>query len=157
MSDGIGDYLRQYTKPCPDCKGRGWIVPRSQTAATCPTCDGAKTVPVATTPKPPESTLFPGPRKEYPVLTAALMYFPHAFAELARCSYLANEQHNPGEPVHWDYTKSVGDGNELLRHLMDALGPNPIDAEGVHHDVKVLWRAAELVERRIRRERGLDK
>lgn len=99
--------------------------------------------------------LFPGDRKAYPVLTGALMYFPFAFAELAKLSARANEQHNPGEPVHWDYSKSIGDGNELVRHLMDSLGPNPIDAEGVHHDVKVLWRAAETVERRIRRERGL--
>lgn len=100
--------------------------------------------------------LFPGNRKDYPVLTGALMYFPFAMAALADCSRRANEQHNPGEPVHWDYAKSIGDGNELLRHLMDSLGPNPVDAEGVNHDVKVLWRAAETVERRIRRERGLE-
>ncbi len=99
--------------------------------------------------------LFPGNRKDYPVLTGALMYFPYAFAELARLSARANEQHNPGEPIHWDYSKSIGDGNETLRHLMDSCGPNPVDAEGVYHDVKVLWRAAETVERRIRRERGI--
>lgn len=101
-------------------------------------------------------TYFPGERKAFPVFTGAVMYFPHAFAALAHCSHVANEQHNSGEPVHWDRSKSVGDGNEMLRHAMEAAGPNPVDADGEYHDVKAAWRALELVERRIRRQRGLD-
>jgi len=92
-------------------------------------------------------TLFPAPdRKEYPLFTGWLRYFPHAHAAASRCSHIANEQHNPGEPVHWDKSKSIGEGNELLRHLLQA---GTRDADGQRHSVKVLWRAAELVEREI--------
>lgn len=94
---------------------------------------------------------FPGNRKEYPIFTGLLMYFPDACAAVARCSYIANEQHNPGEPVHWDKSKSVGEGNELLRHLMQG---GSLDSDGIAHDVKAAWRALELVQRRIEAERG---
>lgn len=95
--------------------------------------------------------LFPGERKEYPVLTGLLMYFPDACAAVARGSLLNNEQHNPGEPMHWAKEKSVGDGNEIARHLMQG---GSLDSDGVRHSVKMAWRALEFLQREIERERA---
>lgn len=90
--------------------------------------------------------MFPGNRKAYPVFTGLLRYFPDACAAVANCSHVANEQHNPGEPLHWARDKSIGEGDELLRHLMQA---GTLDADGIRHSAKVAWRALELLQREI--------
>lgn len=94
----------------------------------------------------PNIPMFPGERKRYPVFTGLLAYFPDACAEVARCSLLANEQHNPGERMHWARAKSVGEGDELVRHLMQC---GTLDSDGVPHTAKVAWRALELLQREI--------
>lgn len=90
--------------------------------------------------------LFPGDRKEYPVFTGAVGYFPNAIAAVANCSKVANDQHNPGEPMHWAFEKSVGEGDQLLRHLMQS---GTFDTDGIRHSAKLAWRALELLEREI--------
>lgn len=106
-------------------------------------------------PFPPSThpTFFPGDRKAYPVFTGLLMYFPDACAAVANCSHVANEQHNPGEPVHWDRSKSIGEGNEVLRHLMDGTR-SPVDNDKVLHYAKAAWRMFELLQRQIEAMRG---
>jgi hypothetical protein len=42
------------------------------------------------------------PRKNYPVATGVLDYFPDALLEIARVSKIGNDQHHPGQPLHWD-------------------------------------------------------
>ena len=44
-------------------------------------------------------------RKDCPIGTGVLDYFPNAFFEIAKVSKIGNDQHNPGEPLHWDKTK----------------------------------------------------
>ena len=39
-------------------------------------------------------------RKDHPVFTGVLMYFPDAIAAVAHVSKLGNDQHNPGQPLH---------------------------------------------------------
>lgn len=92
--------------------------------------------------------LFPGNRKDYPVFTGLLMYFPHACAEVAKCSLRMNEQHNPGEPMHWDKSKSIGTGDETVRHLMDSAHGTPPQGD-VDHAANHAWRALEYLERLI--------
>ena len=46
-------------------------------------------------------------RKTFPMATGLLDYFPDACAEVARISYLGNEKHNPGEPMHHARGKSA--------------------------------------------------
>ena len=77
-------------------------------------------------------------RKETPIYSGVLKYFPLAIAEVARCSRAGNEQHNPGTPLHWDRSKSGDELDALARHLMDA---GTMDTDGILHDVKVAWRA----------------
>jgi len=85
-------------------------------------------------------------RKEYPVFTGLLQYFPDACLEVAHVSFVANEQHNPGQPMHWAREKSIGKGDELVRHLMDK---ETYDTDGLRHRAKAAWRALELLQREL--------
>jgi hypothetical protein len=85
-------------------------------------------------------------RKETPVYSGVLMYFPDAIREIARCSFAGNEQHNPGKPLHWDRAKSGDELDALTRHLMEA---GTIDKDGVRHSTKVAWRALANLQKEI--------
>ena len=82
-------------------------------------------------------------RKETPIFSGLLMYFPDACAAVSRLSYLANEKHNPGEPMHWSKHKSADHADCIVRHLMDARGK---DEFGLHHATAVAWRALALLQ-----------
>ncbi len=58
-------------------------------------------------------------RKEYPLATGLLDYFPDALACIANVSKVGNDQHNPGQPVHWDRNKSMDQGDTLMRCLRE--------------------------------------
>ena len=88
-------------------------------------------------------------RKAIPVHTGFIRYFPRAIAAVAHLSYVANEQHNPGTPVHWDRSKSQDELDALMRHMLDdALGV-PVDTDGVSHKTKVAWRAMADLEKAL--------
>lgn len=75
-------------------------------------------------------------RNEYPMADGLLYYFPAALAWVARCSKAGNDQHNPGEPLHWAMSKSTDHANKIIRHLME-VGTDDVD--GIPHSVKVAW------------------
>lgn len=77
-------------------------------------------------------------RKQTPVYSGFLRYFPDAVQAVARLSFIGNEQHNPGTPMFWDRSKSGDELDALMRHLIDA---GTEDDDGVLHDTKVAWRA----------------
>ncbi len=85
-------------------------------------------------------------RKAVPMFDGLIGYFPNACAYVAHVSQKANDQHNPGEPMHWAADKSVGTGNEIVRHLAERGG---IDSDGLRHTGKVAWRSFELLEREL--------
>lgn len=58
-------------------------------------------------------------RKEYPVYSGCLNYFPDAIAEVCRLSFKANQKHNPGEALHWSKGKSSDHKDCIARHLID--------------------------------------
>lgn len=58
-------------------------------------------------------------RKDIPLLSGCLRYFPAALAGVARWSRIGNAKHNPGQPLHWARGKSGDHGDCILRHLMD--------------------------------------
>jgi hypothetical protein len=83
-------------------------------------------------------------RKNTPIYSGVLKYFPRAIAEISRLSRDANEKHNPGEPMHWAREKSNDHPDCLMRHLLDA---GTIDPEDNHrHTTKVAWRALAMLE-----------
>ena len=77
-------------------------------------------------------------RKNIPLAAGCFDYFPAALAAVAELSRVANEQHNPGQPMHWARGKSADHIDCLLRHLVDR---GSRDTDGVLHDTKVAWRA----------------
>lgn len=89
-------------------------------------------------------------RKEKPVYTGVLKYFPDAILEVARCSFIGQEQHNPDKPLHWDRSKSGDELDALSRHLLDA---GTIDTDGVRHSAKVAWRALANLQKEIENEK----
>lgn len=83
-------------------------------------------------------------RKETPIATGWLKYFPRAHAYGARISVLGNEKHNPGEPLHWAEGKSMDHPDCIARHLIEA---DTFDTDdGALHAGKLLWRAAANLE-----------
>ena len=85
-------------------------------------------------------------RKDTPIFSGVIRYFPLALAEVARCSKAGNDQHNPGSELHWDRAKSGDELDALARHLMDA---GKVDDDGVLHSAKVAWRALANLEKEL--------
>jgi hypothetical protein len=75
-----------------------------------------------------------------------LDYFPDALLAVADVSRVGNEQHHPGEPLHWDKSKSTDEADALLRHLLDR---GKTDTDGLRHTAKVAWRALALLQREL--------
>jgi hypothetical protein len=90
-------------------------------------------------------------RKHVPLWRGLFLYFPDAIAAVANLSWVANEQHNPGEPLHWAREKSTDHEDCLLRHLLE-LGT--IDTDGVRHAAKVAWRALAILQLEIEKEKA---
>jgi dATP/dGTP diphosphohydrolase len=83
-------------------------------------------------------------RKEVPICTGVLDYFPKALAAVARLSKKGNDKHNPGQPLHWSRDKSTDHADCLIRHQLDR---GKIDPEtGLLHEVMVAWRALAQLE-----------
>jgi hypothetical protein len=88
-------------------------------------------------------------RKALPIASGVLDYFPDALAEVARVSKIGNDQHNPGQPLHWDKSKSTDEGDALIRHFLER---GKKDSDGARHSAKVAWRALALLQREIEYE-----
>lgn len=82
-------------------------------------------------------------RKNLPLCTGVLDYFPDAIAAVAATSKAGNDQHNPGQPLHWAKEKSTDHADCILRHLVDR---GTLDTDGIRHSAKVAWRALALLQ-----------
>lgn len=92
----------------------------------------------------------PDERKRLPITTGVLDYFPDAIAEVARVSVVGNDQHNPGEPLHWAREKSTDQADCIGRHLLQR---GTRDTDGCRHSAKLAWRALALLQEEIERDR----
>lgn len=88
-------------------------------------------------------------RKGVPIYSGFVVYFPDGMQAVAMLSFDANEQHNPGEPVHWAKEKSTDEKDALMRHLVDplAVGGDVYDTDGHLHATKKAWRAMADLQR----------
>jgi hypothetical protein len=91
-------------------------------------------------------------RKALPITTGVLDYFPDALAAVAEVSVIGNNQHNPGQPLHWAKEKSTDHADCIIRHLMER---GTRDADGARHSAKLAWRALALLQIEIEREAGI--
>lgn len=85
-------------------------------------------------------------RKDTPVYSGVLKYFPLALQEVAKVSKVGNDQHNLGKALHWDRSKSTDELDALTRHLLDA---GKLDTDGMRHSAKVAWRALANLEKEL--------
>ena len=85
-------------------------------------------------------------RKAIPVATGFVDYFPDAMIAVAELSRIGNDQHNPGQPLHWDRSKSTDEADALMRHFIER---GTIDTDGVRHSAKLAWRAMALLQKEI--------
>lgn len=90
-------------------------------------------------------------RKAVPMARGVLDYFPRALAAVAELSRIGNDQHNPGQPMHWAIEKSTDHADCILRHMADR---GTIDTDKVRHSTKVGWRAFAQLEIELRAEEG---
>lgn len=91
-------------------------------------------------------------RKSLPICTGVLDYFPLALLEIARVSKAGNDQHNPGEPLHWARGKSMDQADTAIRHIMER---GNLDVDGKYHMAKAIWRLLAEFQIFLEEERGL--
>jgi Domain of unknown function (DUF5664) len=94
----------------------------------------------------------PKARKAAPIWTGVMMYFPAVWAEVCRISVLGNEQHNPGEPLHWARGKSMDQMDAAFRHMLDHGTGNIRDTDGSFHLAKAIWRLCAELQLTIEKE-----
>lgn len=94
----------------------------------------------------------PKARKEVPIASGFMDYFPDAVAEVAALSRGGNEQHNPGKPLQWDRDKSGDEDDALMRHFMER---GTFDTDGIRHSAKVAWRAMAMLQKELEKAYGL--
>jgi hypothetical protein len=93
-------------------------------------------------------------RKERPLYSGCLAYFPDALMEVAYVSFKGNEQHNPGEPLHWAREKSTDHLDCCLRHLADHAKGTIEDGDMGKHLAKNAWRALAELQTFLEKERA---
>lgn len=89
-------------------------------------------------------------RKKYPVASGVMDYFPDAIVAVSNISYRGNEQHNPGQPLHWARGKSSDESDTMLRHFLQR---GTLDTDGVRHSAKMVWRALAILQKEIEAEK----
>ena len=85
-------------------------------------------------------------RKEHPMTTGLIDYFSDALYTVAGVSFKSNEQHNPGQPMHWSWGKSNDHADCITRHLADR---GTFDDDGQRHSAKLAWRALALLQEEL--------
>jgi hypothetical protein len=100
--------------------------------------------PPSPTPKP---TILPqdsSARKNLPITTGVLDYFPRALAYVAMVSKAGNPNHTPREPLHWAKDTSVDHPDCIARHLIERGTRDPVD--GMRHSGMMAWRSLANLE-----------
>lgn len=87
-------------------------------------------------------------RKTYPMASGLLDYFPDALAAVAELSYMGNEKHNPGQPLHHARSKSTDHADCILRHLV---GRGGFDGD-LRESAALAWRALALLQEELETE-----
>lgn len=107
-----------------------------------PAMKGIGGAPTRTTTLPSD----PARRKQFPIASGVLDYFPDALVAVAEISYAGNEQHNPGQPLHWNRAKSGDEADTIIRHFLQR---GLRDSDGKRHSAKMAWRTLAFLQKEI--------
>jgi hypothetical protein len=92
-------------------------------------------------------------RKQYPITSGLLDYFPDACAAVANISFKGSQKHNPGQPMHHNRGISMDHADCITRHLEER---GTLDPEGNRHSAQLAWRAFALLQEELEGELGLE-
>jgi hypothetical protein len=96
----------------------------------------------------------PAARKRLQLYTFMFQYFPEAFLAVVDVARAGNEQHNPGQPLHWARGKSTDQMNAMFNHVFDyGLGAKK-DTDGCYHLAKAIWRLSAQLQLDIEADRA---
>ena len=83
----------------------------------------------------------PEERKDIPIYTGFINYFPRAIAEVSKVSLSGGLQHGQTkDTLHWDREKSGDELDAMMRHLLD------------EDWAQVAWRAMANLEKQLEKE-----
>lgn len=88
-------------------------------------------------------------RKKIPLGSGVFDYFTAALIEIAKVSFEGNQQHNPGQSLHWAQDKSNDHFDTALRHLAER---GTRDTDGQRHSAKAAWRVLALLQMELQNE-----
>lgn len=92
-------------------------------------------------------------RKTLPIFTYLTEYFPDALLAEVGVAVAGNDQHNPGQPLHWAREKSKDQLNTAFRHLWDHKSGVTKDTDGQYHLAKAIWRLKAELQLLIEKDR----
>jgi hypothetical protein len=99
-------------------------------------------------------------RKQFPMATGLIDYAPDALAAISHVSWVGNEKHNKGEPLHHARGKSSDHADCQVRHLSTRLSADPAykgdPIEAVSHLAQKAWRAIIELQEAMEKEYALD-
>lgn len=85
-------------------------------------------------------------RKQFPIASGVMDYFPDALSAISNVSWRGNQQHNPDKALHWDRSKSGDEADTMMRHFLQR---GTLDTDGVPHTAKMAWRALALLQKEL--------
>jgi hypothetical protein len=94
-------------------------------------------------------------RKALPIWSFLMEYFPDSFLAVVRVAVAGNDQHNPGQPLHWAREKSKDQMNTAFRHMWDHGRGTVKDIDGQYHLAKAIWRLSAELQLQIERDAQL--
>lgn len=101
---------------------------------------------------PTRATILPNDpkeRKNFPIASGVLDYFPDALVAISEISKAGNDQHNPGTSLRWDRSKSGDESDTCMRHFLQR---GTRDTDGKRHTAKAAWRMLALLQKEIENE-----
>lgn len=95
-------------------------------------------------------------RNALPVWDGCLMYFPDAWAEIAKVSVAGNKQHALGGKLRWERGVSTDHENKVMRHMLDHAAGQVMDTDGTFHLAKAAWRVLAALQLAIEAQREVS-
>lgn len=92
-------------------------------------------------------------RKRLQLWTFMFNYFPDAWLAVVNVAVAGNEQHNPGQPLHWAREKSTDQMNTAFRHQWDYGRGVKKDTDDQYHLAKAIWRLMAQLQLDIEEDR----